>query len=111
MSPGAQITVASPLRVGKGKWVGFAREETLQAVWDGWVPVDIKADAFAERNRAASKAAGTAVLTWGDLKGKVISGIGNRKTGEVRVITRNATEDEVEKFGHNRMPVIIEARF
>jgi hypothetical protein len=57
-APGQTVRVASKLKVGAGKWVGFARSETLEAVWDGWVPLDIPAESFAEHNRPASKKAG-----------------------------------------------------
>ncbi len=111
-SPGQIIDVSSEAKQGKGKWVGFARSETIEAVWAGWTPVDIKAEAFAEHNRPESRSSGTQVLTWGEVKtGQAIAGIGNRKTGEIRVITREATEEEIETCGHSRMPLLLEERF
>ena len=111
-APGQTVRVASQLKVGVGKWVGFARSETLEAVWNGWVALDIPAESFAEHNRPASKKAGKRVLTWDGIgRGKVISGIGNRKTGTIRVVTREATEEEFEAFGHNRVPQLIDSRF
>jgi len=99
-------------KVGKGKWVGFARGETLGEVWDSWVLLDIPADEFAEHNRPASKEAKRRVLTWGDInRGDVISGIGNPSTGEVRMVTREATEEEFDLFGHTRLPEVIGSRF
>jgi hypothetical protein len=104
--------VASTEKQGQGKWAGFARSETLKSVWLGWTELDVYADAFAENNGPASKIAHTQVLTWAGVeKGMVLSGIGNRETGEVRIVTRGATEEEVEKFGHDRVPVIIAERF
>jgi hypothetical protein len=106
------MEVLSEQQSGKGKWVGFARAETLEATWKNWIPLDIPAEAFAEHNRPASLVAGTQVLTWAETgKGMVVSGIGNRKTGEVRVVTRDATEQEFETFGHSRMPVVVSGRF
>lgn len=113
-SPGQIIEVASEGKEGQGKWAGFARVETLKETWEdkGWVPLDIPANEFAEHNRPASRVSGTQILTWSKIdKGKVISGVGNRKTGEVRIVTREASEDEFETFGHTRMPVLIEKRF
>lgn len=112
VSQGQTIEVSSAKQPGQGKWVGFAREETLEDVWSGWVPVDIPAEEFAEHNRPESREAGTRVLVWADVdKGKVVSGVGNRKTGAVRLITREATEEEFEIFGHARLPVVIDRRF
>jgi hypothetical protein len=93
--------------------VGFARAETLEEIWnEGWVDVDIPADEFAEFNRPESNESGTRVHTWDSVgKGFVISGIGNRQTGQIRVVTREATEAEFEFFGHHRVPIVITKRF
>ena len=112
VAPGSMVRVSSELKVGQGKWSGFARGETLEEVWDGWVPLDIPVDAFAEHNRPASKEANKRVLTWVETdKGSVISGIGNRATGAIRIVTREATEEEFEAFGHNRLPQVIDSRY
>lgn len=112
VSPGQEINVQSEEQPGKGKWIGFARSETLEETWQDWVPLDIPADDFAEHNRPESRKLGSRVLTWAKVElGKVISGIGNRKTGEIRMVTREATEEEFDLFGHSRLPVIIDRRF
>ena len=112
VSPGQEINVQSEEQPGKGKWIGFARSETLEETWGDWVTLDIPADDFAEHNRIESRKLGSRVLTWAKVGvGKVISGIGNRKTGEVRMVTRDATEEEFDLFGHSRVPVIVDRRF
>lgn len=112
VSPGQTITVSSAKQAGEGKWIGFARSETLEERWSDWVNLDIPADDFAEHNRPLSRKLGTRVLTWAKVGiGKVISGIGNRKTGEIRMVTREATEEEFDLFGHSRVPVIVDRRF
>lgn len=108
-SPGQKIPVRSEAKHGEGKWDGFARSETLVETWlqKGWVEVDIPASDFAERNRLMQN-----TLTWGQVDdGHVVSGIGNRDNGKVKVVTREATPKEHAVFGHNRLPVIIPTRF
>ena len=107
-SPGQIIDVRSEAKHGTGKWNGFARSETLGDKWlsKGWIELDIHADEFAERNREAN------CLTWAKVPdGQVVSGIGNRRSGQVKVVTREATEAEQETFGHHRLPVLVPTRF
>ncbi|MHA2264545.1 MAG: hypothetical protein ACXAEN_19290 [Candidatus Thorarchaeota archaeon] len=111
-SPGQIITVVSDVKRGEGKWAGAARSETVEEVWSDWKPVDIPASSFFEHDRGASRAQRRRVLTEGDVPaGMVISGIGNPTTGEVRILTREAEVEEFDRFGHNRLPVLIPARF
>ncbi|OHD26158.1 MAG: hypothetical protein A2Y38_23860 [Spirochaetes bacterium GWB1_59_5] len=103
--PGDVIVVKSRRMAGAGEWTGFARSETVEAVWGPrWIPLDIPADRFAERNKITGK------LVWADANG-VISGIGNRESGEVKILTREATYQERMLFGHHRVPVIHEERY
>ena len=112
VAPGSTVQVNSAVKTGSGKWVGFARSETLAETWENWVPLDIPADEYAEHNRPASKEQKQRVLTWGNVnRGDVISGIGNRATGAIRIVTREATEEEFETFGHARLPEVIDSRF
>ena len=112
--PGDQVPVRSSNKQGAGKWVGFARSETALTTWGAAFPVelDVPADSFAERNRVASKAANTRVETEADVPtGQVIYALGRRKTGGVRILTREATATELTNVGHNRMPVTGPKRF
>lgn len=112
--PGDLMPVRSSNKSGKGRWVGFARSETALATWGAAFPVelDVPTDRFAERNRVASKAANTRVETEASVpKGQVIYALGRRKTGGVRILTREATATELANVGHNRMPVVGPSRF
>ena len=103
--PGDVIVVQSAFKAGAGKWTGFARSETVRSVWGpDWIPLDIPVERFAERNKT------TGELVWADAAG-VVSGIGNRTSREVRILTREATAAEKAHFGHHRLPVIHEERF
>jgi len=106
--PGDRVPVKSRDRSGRAKWVGFARSETAQAVWGETfnVELDIPAGRFAESNRNTGR------LVWDNVpNGHVISGVGNRATGEVRILTREANAAEQTQYGHHRLPVIIPRRF
>jgi len=112
--PGDLIQVRSSRKVGTGRWTGFARSETALEMWSGSynIDLDIPADGFAERNREASKKAGTRVETECDLATSlVIYALGERKTGGVRILTREASEGEKSMLGHHRVPVTGPARF
>jgi len=90
-------------------WIGFARSEILK--WwlrkKGGEAASLAADKFAERNHK------TGQLVWQDMPaGKAIRAViepGNpgKKYLPLRVVTRPATADEIEQFGHDRMPVIV----
>ncbi|MCX7868537.1 MAG: hypothetical protein N2322_01175 [Terrimicrobiaceae bacterium] len=81
-------------------WAGFARSE----IFDWWVRrggevVDLPADRFAERSRRDRR------LIWEDIAaGRVIRGLAC--DGVVRVVTRQASPEELARFDHPRMPVI-----
>lgn len=99
---GKHASVDGKIIVGSGcdarplKWVGFAREETLDNWLKVWDNDTAELDDFAERHFASGR------LVW------------NRSTavvkvvvfsGQARIVTREATLDEREKFGHSRVPV------
>ena len=85
-------------------WAGFARSEILH--W--WIErggelLDIPATDFAERSD------GTGELVWDSVPaGLVIRALLDRQTEHelVKIVTREATPDEVEKFQHHRMPLL-----
>ena len=102
------------VKPGKGRWTGFARSETAEATWgDSFaIELDIPAESFAEYNRPASKKAGTKVETEANLsRGQVIYALGQRKTGGIRILTREASVTEKIRFGHHRMPLTGPIRF
>jgi len=107
-------TLAHETPGARGKWVGFVRSETAQAIWGATykIELDIPADGFAEHNRPSSKRAGARVETEGEVPaGRVIYALGNRARGDIRILTRAATTQELATYGHNRMPVTGPSRF
>lgn len=112
--PGNLLIVKSSTKDGQAKWAGFARSETVESVWGKThtVDLDVPADKFAENNKVAAAKSGAQVLTWAAMPpDAVIYGIGNRKNGEVKLLTRQATDEERQFFGHHRLPVIGPRRF
>jgi hypothetical protein len=85
-------------------WAGFARSEIL-GWWErrGGELLDIPAERFAERNDQTRR------LVWDDVPGGlVLRGVMERVEGSplVRIVTRTATEVEVMRFQHPRMPLL-----
>ena len=83
-------------------WAGFATTEKL-----GWWKrngrlVDFPATHFAERHDVTKE------LIWDEMPaGQVIRAlVTNDRTPLLKVVTRAATEAEIARFGHDRMPVI-----
>lgn len=112
--PGDLVPVKSAHKKGAGKWSGFARSESAKAIWSQShdVELDIPAERFGEHNRSASKIAGTRVETECPLSaGRVIYALGNRKSGSVKILTREANDKEKARIGHNRVPVTGPSRF
>ena len=105
--PGDFIPVRSVVKPGRGKWAGFARSETAEAVLAQFdIELDVPAEKFAENNKH------TGDRTFGDLpEGHVIRAIGNRRTGHIKILTRDADALERQFYGHNRLPVTGPARF
>ncbi|MFZ5807364.1 MAG: hypothetical protein ACOY3I_09195 [Verrucomicrobiota bacterium] len=85
-------------------WAGFARKESLD--WwkkKGGELVDLPAEKFAERSDATRK------LIWDDVpKNMVIRAMLDFGAKEplVKVVTRAATEEEIQQFEHDRMPLL-----
>lgn len=111
--PGDRIQVNSAMKLdGAGQWTGFIRSDAEEKTKRFWVQkgftakLDVPATRFAEKSR---KTDGDVFDDVGD--GNVVFAVGNRKTGEVKVLTRNASPAEAERFGHDRMPVTGRRRF
>lgn len=85
-------------------WAGFARSEILP--WwlqRGGELVDVPAEEFAERSDA------TGNLVWDAVPaGLVIRGLLDRQSSHelLKIVTRRATPAELEKFQHERMPLL-----
>jgi len=114
--PGDRVPVKSAQKSGAAKWTGFARSETAKATWAHYdVELDIPVEKFAENNRHTGK------QTWATVNdlvstlfpslSYVIYAIGNRKTGDMKILTREAESQEKAYFGHHRVPVLGWPRF
>lgn len=81
-------------------WAGFARSEILEW-WKkrGGEEVDVPAEAFAERSRETGR------LVWEDLPaGLVLRGVVIED--QARIVTRAASAEERQRFGHDRLPLL-----
>jgi hypothetical protein len=85
-------------------WSGVARRESLHRWLSmGGQLVDIPADRFASRSTRTGK------LIWEDVPlGFVARGLIDSNGGKplLKIVTRAATAEELQKFEHPRMPVI-----
>lgn len=102
--PGRKVVGAAKHGVARHVWAGFARQEIL-SWWErkGALLIDLPATRFAERSDISGK------LVWDDLEpGLVIRGIIDMKTPEplIKIVTRPAAKEEIERFQHPRMPLI-----
>ncbi len=93
-------------REGRGQlvWAGFARRESL-AWWTrkGGELADVPAHRFAERSDRDGQ------LRWDEVPpGFVVRGLIDPNDGKplLKVVTRAASEAELERFGHPRMPLL-----
>jgi hypothetical protein len=93
--PGQQVPVTSPQGQQLLLWDGFARSETLSK-WQRWKPVEIPCEGFAERHDQSRN------LVW-DEKPTTIQAISSHP--RMRVVTRQASQEELRRFGHKRVPV------
>jgi hypothetical protein len=98
-----------PVWRGKGLpaqlvWAGFARKETF-GWWkkNGWEPVDVPAEKFAERSDRTRQLAWDAVPA-----GIVVRGIVETNAARpiLKIVTRASTEEEMRRFEHPRMPLM-----
>jgi len=101
---GREAAAVSPSGVVRHVWAGFARAEILDW-WQrkGGVLLDIYADRFAERSDK------TGQLVWDSVPNRfVIRGVLDFQTGQplIKIVTREASREELEKFQHPRMPVL-----
>jgi hypothetical protein len=85
-------------------WAGFARSEIL-SWWkrQGAIELDIEATEFAERSDK------TGELVWGAVpEGLVLRAVLDARgnTPLLKVVTRQATDREMDIYGHRRMPVL-----
>ena len=85
---------------GTGVWAGFARKETL-GWWkrQGWQPIDIPAERFAERSDK------TGELIWDQIpSGLILRGVLDASAVKpiLKVVTRASTEAELGQFQHPR---------
>jgi hypothetical protein len=103
--PGQPIPARSSTGFLTAPWAGFARNEIL-AWWQrnhGGIEVDLFATRFAERSQVTHK------LIWEEMpEGSVIRGllIPHPAQPIIKVVTRAATEEELARFEHPRMPLI-----
>ena len=102
--PGTEVVAVAESGIVRHGWAGFARAEILDW-WQrkGGVLLDIYADRFAERSDR------TGHLIWDSVpRDYVIRGLLDRQTGGplVKIVTRESSAEELERFQHPRMPVI-----
>ncbi len=102
--PGREVPAVGPDGVIYRVWAGFARSEILNWwIRRGGILLDIPAEEFAERSDR------TGELGWDTLPpGLVIRAILDRQTAHelIKIVTRESGRAELEKFEHNRMPVL-----
>ena len=89
---------------GRFVWAGFARRET-DGWWknQGWEPVDVPAEKFAERSER------TRQLAWDMVPaGMVVRGLVNQEVAMplLKIVTRASNAEELARFEHPRMPLI-----
>jgi len=102
--PGKEIAANAETGIVVHPWIGFARAEILDW-WQrkGGLLLDIYADRFAERSDQ------TGNLIWDAVPHEfVIRGILDRQTGKpvVKIVTRESSREELERFQHPRMPLL-----
>ena len=89
---------------GKFVWAGFARNE-IAGWWrkQGWEPVDVPAEKFAERSDR------TRQFAWEDVPpGMVVRGLIEARAERpvLKIVTRASSAEELARFEHPRMPLI-----
>jgi hypothetical protein len=102
--PGREVVARAKEGVVRPVWAGFARSEIL-GWWQhrGGELLDIPAERFAERSEQTRR------LLWDDVpEGLVLRGVMERGEGSplVRIVTRGASELELMRFQHPRMPLL-----
>jgi len=103
--PRSRVVIEAPDGQKELVWAGFARSEILNW-WQGKkqaVPVEVVAESFAER------AEDTGELVWDVVPGGCILrglGVPSGSGTLLKIVTREATDEERHHFRHPRMPVI-----
>jgi hypothetical protein len=102
--PGREVHADGPGGAVRAVWAGFARSEILHWwISKGGVPIDIRAEEFAERSEADGS------LVWRAVpEGFAIRGLLDTQSGGalVKIVTRAATPEEFAHFQHPRHPVL-----
>jgi hypothetical protein len=102
--PGREVTAIAAEGPVERIWAGFARSEILQWWVDrGGKLLDIPATEFAERSDR------TGELVWDRVpEGLVLRALLDRQSSHelIKIVTRAATAEEIEKFQHDRMPLL-----
>ena len=113
--PGCDVIGRSERAIERHVWAGFARNESLE--WwlrNGGRLMELPVDRFAERSDLSRK------LVWDDVtEGLFLRGVIHEQVSEdsshplekpvrplVKIITRAATNEEMQRFQHSRMPLI-----
>jgi hypothetical protein len=102
--PGREVTAIAAEGPVERIWAGFARSEILQWWLDrGGELLDIPATEFAERSDR------TGELVWDRVpEGMVLRALLDRQSSHelIKIVTRAATPGELERFQHDRMPLL-----
>ena len=102
--PGREVTAQSKRGIVRPVWAGFARNESLD--WwlqKGGVLLDLPINRFAERSDQTGR------LVWDDVPDHlVLRGLLDVQSGQplLKVVTRAASLEELERFQHPRMPLL-----
>jgi len=102
--PGREVSAVGPDGPIHRVWAGFARSEILNWwIQRGGILLDIPAEEFAERSDRTGELGWDAVPA-----GLVIRAILDRQTEHelIKIVTRESAPAELERFEHNRMPVL-----
>ena len=102
--PGREVPAVGPNGPIHRVWAGFARSEILNWwIQRGGILLDIPAEEFAERSDRTGELGWDAVPA-----GLVIRAILDRQTEHelIKIVTRESAPAELERFEHNRMPVL-----
>jgi len=110
---GHQVPVHSAIKLnGFGKWTGFIKSDADKRAKGFWFYKGFKSllDVPASNVTVYSKKRRKVILI--DLPADhVVYAVGNRKNGEIRLLTKKSTEEELKEFGSERIPLIGEKRF
>jgi hypothetical protein len=109
LKPGRLLKGATQRGPVSAVWAGFARSEILD--WwkkQGAEEVELTATSFAERSEK------TRQLIWDDVpEGQVICALLDHRENPtlLKVVTRPANENELDRFEHPRLPLLQKRKF